>query len=121
MNDREGWKTYVRYTLPLQACSVVRDILLPSFSIIHPFLSYIYVCCGLRTETSLRKYLQQADPEQETDDVIVRHTNMIRYFVCRVLQFPAEYRLRVGIANASICHITTESDSFQLNLGLGWV
>lgn len=47
---------------------------------------------GSRIEAAFRKYFHRADPEQLEDsyDIIVCHANVIRYFLCRALQFPPE-------------------------------
>jgi hypothetical protein len=47
---------------------------------------------GARIEAAFRKYIHRADVEQKNDsvEIIVCHANVIRYFVCRALQLPAE-------------------------------
>ncbi|KAK6968418.1 serine/threonine-protein phosphatase PGAM5 mitochondrial-like isoform X1 [Biomphalaria glabrata] len=62
---------------------------------------------GARIESAFRKYFYRADPSQKEDtyEVIVCHANVIRYFVCRALQFPPEAWLRFALANGSITHI----------------
>ena len=57
-----------------------------------------------RIEAAFRKYIHRAEPEQdfESNDVIVCHANVIRYFVCRVLQIPPEAWLRQSLAHGSI-------------------
>jgi len=59
---------------------------------------------GSRIEAAFRKYIHRADVDQEHDsvDVLVCHGNVIRYFVCRGLQFPAEAWLRFAVHNGSI-------------------
>lgn len=59
---------------------------------------------GARIETAFRKYFHRADPSQKQDsyDVLVCHGNVIRYFVCRALQFPAEGWLRFSLYNCSL-------------------
>lgn len=59
---------------------------------------------GARIEAAFRKYFYRADPKQETDTytVVVCHANVIRYFVCRALQYPAEGWLRLSLKHASI-------------------
>jgi len=61
-----------------------------------------------RIESAFRKYIHRADPDQEKDsyDLLVCHGNVIRYFVCRALQFPPEGWLRMSTANCGITWIT---------------
>ncbi|KNC81794.1 serine/threonine-protein phosphatase PGAM5, mitochondrial, partial [Sphaeroforma arctica JP610] len=63
---------------------------------------------GARIEGAFRKYFYRPDPDQKetSHEMIVCHGNVIRYFVCRALQVPPEYWLRMGVANCSITHIT---------------
>ncbi|KAF7992006.1 hypothetical protein HCN44_010826 [Aphidius gifuensis] len=63
---------------------------------------------GARIEAAFRKYFYRADPSQEKDsyELLVCHGNVIRYFVCRALQFPPEGWLRLSINNGSITWIT---------------
>ncbi|XP_017756880.1 PREDICTED: serine/threonine-protein phosphatase PGAM5, mitochondrial-like [Eufriesea mexicana] len=62
---------------------------------------------GPRIEAAFRKYFHRADFNQKTDSytILVCHANVIRYFVCRVLQFPAESWLRLSLNHASITWI----------------
>ncbi|BFZ19125.1 hypothetical protein BsWGS_22164 [Bradybaena similaris] len=62
---------------------------------------------GARIESAFRKYFHRADPGQKEDsyEIIVCHANVIRYFICRALQFPGEAWLRFSLANCSISHI----------------
>ncbi|CAK5087740.1 unnamed protein product [Meloidogyne enterolobii] len=59
---------------------------------------------GARIEAAFRKYFHRAKPSQKEDshELIVCHANVIRYFVCRALQFPPEGWLRITLANSSI-------------------
>lgn len=59
---------------------------------------------GARIEAAFRKYFHRADPSQEGDSytILVCHANVIRYFVCRALQFPPEAWLRIGLKHGSI-------------------
>ncbi|KAM4615869.1 serine/threonine-protein phosphatase PGAM5, mitochondrial isoform 2-T2 [Polymixia lowei] len=63
---------------------------------------------GARIEAAFRRYIHRADPKQKEDsyEVIVCHANVIRYFVCRALQFPPEGWLRMGLNNGSITWLT---------------
>ncbi|KAI1901072.1 hypothetical protein AGOR_G00056370 [Albula goreensis] len=63
---------------------------------------------GARIEAAFRRYIHRADPKQKEDsyEVIVCHANVIRYFVCRALQFPPEGWLRIGLNNGSITWLT---------------
>ncbi|CAL1616403.1 unnamed protein product [Knipowitschia caucasica] len=63
---------------------------------------------GARIEAAFRRYIHRADTKQKEDsfEIIVCHANVIRYFVCRALQFPPEGWLRMGLNNASITWLT---------------
>ncbi|TRY55631.1 hypothetical protein DNTS_008833 [Danionella cerebrum] len=63
---------------------------------------------GARIEAAFRRYIHRADAKQKEDsyEIIVCHANVIRYFVCRALQFPAEGWLRMGLDNGSITWLT---------------
>ena len=62
---------------------------------------------GARIEAAFRRYFRRADPEQEKDsyEILVCHANVIRYFVCRALQFPPEAWLRFSLHNCSLTWI----------------
>ncbi|XP_046351530.1 serine/threonine-protein phosphatase PGAM5, mitochondrial-like isoform X1 [Haliotis rufescens] len=62
---------------------------------------------GARIEAAFRKYFHRAEPDQTEDsyEIIVCHANVIRYFVCRALQFPPEGWLRMSLANGSITYL----------------
>ncbi|XP_051981792.1 serine/threonine-protein phosphatase PGAM5, mitochondrial isoform X1 [Xyrauchen texanus] len=63
---------------------------------------------GARIEAAFRRYIHRADAKQKDDsyEIIVCHANVIRYFVCRALQFPPEGWLRIGLNNGSITWLT---------------
>lgn len=63
---------------------------------------------GARIEAAFRRYIHRADCKQKEDsyEIIVCHANVIRYFVCRALQFPPEGWLRMGLNNGSITWLT---------------
>ncbi|KAK0162434.1 hypothetical protein PV327_006210 [Microctonus hyperodae] len=65
---------------------------------------------GPRIEAAFRKYFHRADPNQEKDSytILVCHANVIRYFVCRALQFPPEAWLRFSLKNGSITWISIQ-------------
>lgn len=59
---------------------------------------------GSRIEAGFRTHIHRAVPSQENESysLMVCHGNVIRYFVCRALQFPPEAWLRFNIHHASI-------------------
>ncbi|XP_052800306.1 serine/threonine-protein phosphatase PGAM5, mitochondrial-like isoform X2 [Mya arenaria] len=59
---------------------------------------------GARIEAAFRKYFHRAEPEQTKDsyEIMVCHANVIRYFVCRALQFTPEAWLRISLNHASL-------------------
>uniref|UniRef100_A0A1B0C742 Serine/threonine-protein phosphatase PGAM5, mitochondrial n=1 Tax=Glossina palpalis gambiensis TaxID=67801 RepID=A0A1B0C742_9MUSC len=63
---------------------------------------------GARIEAAFRRYFHRALPTEKEDTytLIVGHGNVIRYFVCRALQFPPEAWLRININHASITWLT---------------
>ncbi|XP_076452741.1 serine/threonine-protein phosphatase PGAM5, mitochondrial-like [Babylonia areolata] len=69
--------------------------------------SYQFFQDSARIESAFRKYFHRADPEQLGDsvEIIVCHANVIRYFVCRALQFPPEAWLRISLAHTSLTHM----------------
>ncbi|XP_005403000.1 PREDICTED: serine/threonine-protein phosphatase PGAM5, mitochondrial isoform X1 [Chinchilla lanigera] len=62
---------------------------------------------GARIEAAFRNYIHRADAEQEEDsyEIFICHANVIRYIVCRALQFPPEGWLRLSLNNGSITHL----------------
>ncbi|KAJ8415387.1 hypothetical protein AAFF_G00423670 [Aldrovandia affinis] len=63
---------------------------------------------GARIEAAFRRYVHRAGAKQKEDsyEIIVCHANVIRYFVCRALQFPPEGWLRICLNNGSITWLT---------------
>jgi len=82
---------------------------------------HYYMQDGARIEAAFRKYFHRADPSQvkESHELIVCHANVIRYFVCRALQFPPEAWLRISLKHASITWITIRPDGRVSVRGLG--
>ncbi|CAD1477897.1 unnamed protein product [Heterotrigona itama] len=63
---------------------------------------------GPRIEAAFRKYFYRPEPSQEKDSyiILVCHANVIRYFVCRALQFPPEGWLRLSLNHGSITWVS---------------
>ncbi|XP_054276833.1 serine/threonine-protein phosphatase Pgam5, mitochondrial-like isoform X2 [Macrosteles quadrilineatus] len=63
---------------------------------------------GARIEAAFREHIHRASPKQKEDsyEVIVCHGNVIRFFLCRVLQFPADAWLRISLRHASLSILT---------------
>ncbi|XP_072934264.1 serine/threonine-protein phosphatase Pgam5, mitochondrial isoform X2 [Epargyreus clarus] len=59
---------------------------------------------GARIEAAFRRYFHRAPPEQQADSytLLVCHANVIRFFVCKALQFPPEGWLRISLNHGSI-------------------
>ena len=72
-----------------------------------------YMTDGARIEAAFRKYFHRAEPSQEKDsyEIVVCHANVIRYFLCRALQFPPEAWLRISLKHASLTVLTIRPDS----------
>ncbi|KAM4827308.1 serine/threonine-protein phosphatase PGAM5, mitochondrial isoform 2-T2 [Thomomys bottae] len=67
----------------------------------------VYYEDGARIEAAFRNYIHRADAKQEEDsyEIFICHANVIRYIVCRALQFPPEGWLRLSLNNGSITHL----------------
>ncbi|KAM5238536.1 serine/threonine-protein phosphatase PGAM5, mitochondrial isoform 4-T4 [Ctenodactylus gundi] len=67
----------------------------------------VYYEDGARIEAAFRNYIHRADVKQEEDsyEIFICHANVIRYIVCRALQFPPEGWLRLSLNNGSITHL----------------
>ncbi|XP_065549280.1 serine/threonine-protein phosphatase PGAM5, mitochondrial isoform X2 [Lathamus discolor] len=67
----------------------------------------VYYEDGARIEAAFRNFIHRADVKQEEDsyEIFVCHANVIRYIVCRALQFPPEGWLRMSLNNGSITHL----------------
>lgn len=63
---------------------------------------------GPRIEAAFRKYFHRPEHSQEKDTyvILVCHANVIRYFVCRALQFPPEGWLRLSLNHGSITWVS---------------
>ncbi|GAB1289982.1 Serine/threonine-protein phosphatase PGAM5, mitochondrial [Apodemus speciosus] len=75
--------------------------------IISKHLPEQYYEDGARIEAAFRNYIHRADAKQEEDsyEIFICHANVIRYIVCRALQFPPEGWLRLSLNNGSITHL----------------
>lgn len=67
-----------------------------------------YLADGPRIEAAFHEYFHRANIDQKDDsfEILVCHGNVIRYFVCRALQFPPEGWMRMTLYHASITWIT---------------
>nr|CAD2167816.1 unnamed protein product [Meloidogyne enterolobii] len=67
---------------------------------------------GARIEAAFRKYFHRAKLSQKEDsfELIVCHANVIRYFVCRILQYPPERWIVFNLAHTSITWIEIKPD-----------
>jgi len=74
-----------------------------------------------RIEGAFRKYIHRADPKQIEDshDLLVCHANVIRYFVCRSLQFPLEGWGRMSIAHCGLTWLSILPNGRVSLRGLG--
>ncbi|XP_077507555.1 serine/threonine-protein phosphatase Pgam5, mitochondrial-like [Amblyomma americanum] len=63
-----------------------------------------YFVDGARIEAGFRKYFYRAPASQQEDthEIIVCHSNVIRYWTCRALQLPPEAWLRISLAHGSV-------------------
>ncbi|XP_055373220.1 serine/threonine-protein phosphatase Pgam5, mitochondrial isoform X2 [Condylostylus longicornis] len=67
-----------------------------------------FFCDSARIEAGFRRYFHRADVKEQHDTytLIIGHGNVIRYFVCRALQFPPEAWLRISLNHGSITWIS---------------
>ncbi|XP_017868939.1 PREDICTED: serine/threonine-protein phosphatase Pgam5, mitochondrial [Drosophila arizonae] len=63
---------------------------------------------GPRIEAAFRRYFFRASPEQKQDSylLVIGHANVIRYLVCRALQFSPEAWTRFTLHHGSITWLT---------------
>jgi len=73
---------------------------------------HFYETDGARIEAAFRKYFHRASVSQDKDsyEIVVCHANVIRYFVCRALQFPPEAWLRLSLKHASLTWMVIRPD-----------
>ncbi|CAI9734821.1 Hypothetical predicted protein [Octopus vulgaris] len=71
-----------------------------------------FLADGPRIEAAFQEYFHRANIDQKDDsyEILVCHANVIRYFVCRALQFPPEGWMRMRLYHASITWITIKPD-----------
>ncbi|CAF4731238.1 unnamed protein product [Rotaria sp. Silwood1] len=74
-----------------------------------------------RMERVFHRYIHRPFPIQAEDshELIVCHANVIRYFVCRALQIPADAWLRFNLFHCSITHLVCTSDGRVICYGIG--
>jgi serine/threonine-protein phosphatase PGAM5 len=73
-----------------------------------------------RIDATFRKYFQRSVSNEEAGyEVLVCHANVIRYCVCRALQFPVEGWGRLAIAHCSITSIEIAPNGKVTLCGLG--
>ncbi|KAF8763941.1 serine/threonine-protein phosphatase PGAM5, mitochondrial-like [Argiope bruennichi] len=73
---------------------------------------YKYYEDGPRIEAAFRKYFHRAPASQKSDsyEIVVCHANVIRYFICRLLQVPPEAWLRFSLYHCSITWVAIAPD-----------
>lgn len=105
-------------------CSLLREgapyPIEPKSSVWSP-LERTYFRDNPRIEGAFRKYIHRADPKQTEDsyELLVCHANVIRYFVCRSLQFPAEGWARMSIAHCGLTWLSIRPNGRVSLRGLG--
>ncbi|OAF67261.1 Phosphoglycerate mutase family member 5 [Intoshia linei] len=66
-----------------------------------------YYVNGQRIETAFRNYFSRpAEGRRVSNELIVCHANVIRYFICRLLQVNPNAWLRMCLSNCSITRVT---------------
>ncbi|XP_071034328.1 serine/threonine-protein phosphatase PGAM5, mitochondrial [Parasteatoda tepidariorum] len=93
--------------LPIESCDLLREgapIQPDPPSNNWKFDDEQYRKDGERIEKAFKTHFHRADVNQESDsyEIMVCHANVIRYFICRLLQFPPEAWLRFQLHHCSI-------------------
>lgn len=105
-------------------CSLLREgapyPIEPKSSVWNP-LDQTFFKDNPRIEGAFRKYIHRADPSQKEDsyDLLVCHANVIRYLVCRSLQFPSEGWGRMSIAHCGLTWLAIRPNGRVSLRGLG--
>jgi len=75
----------------------------------------------LRIEKAFHRYIHRPLSSQTEDshELIVCHANVIRYFVCRALQIPADAWLRFNLFHCSITHLVLTPDGRVVCFAVG--
>ncbi|GIY39338.1 hypothetical protein CEXT_693201, partial [Caerostris extrusa] len=82
---------------------------------------YKYYEDGPRIEAAFRKYFHRASVSQKTDsyEIVVCHANVIRFFVCRLLQVPPEAWLRFSLYHCSITWVAIDPNGHVCVFSVG--
>ncbi|CAF1223179.1 unnamed protein product [Rotaria sp. Silwood1] len=74
-----------------------------------------------RIDAAFTKYFHRSQKNQykETHDIIVFHANILRYFICKIMQFPIQAWLRITLNHGSITQIAILSDGSVLLKSVG--
>ncbi|CAF1555678.1 unnamed protein product [Adineta ricciae] len=74
-----------------------------------------------RIDAAFATYFHRARHNQprETHDILVFHANLLRYFICKVMQFPTQAWLRMTLNHGSITQITILSDGSIIMKSMG--
>lgn len=65
-----------------------------------------------RIDAAFATYFHRSRSNQrkDTHDIIVFHANLLRYFICKIMQFPVQAWLRITLNHGSITQLTILSD-----------
>lgn len=65
-----------------------------------------------RIDETFARYFHRAKGTQirDTHDILVFHANILRYFICKIMQFPLEAWLRMTLNHGSITQLTILGD-----------
>ncbi|CAH1801293.1 unnamed protein product [Owenia fusiformis] len=82
---------------------------------------YPYKADKKRLDLAFQKYFHRAEQNELSDvhEIIVAHSNMLRYLIMRALQFPVDIWSRVSIIHAAISVLTITPDGYVLLESLG--
>ncbi|CAF1526033.1 unnamed protein product, partial [Rotaria sordida] len=75
----------------------------------------------VRIDAAFAKHFHRAEKTQnkDTHDIIVFHANILRYFICKIMQFPIQAWLRITLNHGSITQVIILSDGSVLIKGIG--
>ncbi|UJR15204.1 hypothetical protein I4U23_002163 [Adineta vaga] len=74
-----------------------------------------------RIDAAFATYFHRArqDQNRETHDILVFHANLLRYFICKIMQFPTQAWLRMTLNHGSITQIMILSDGSIIMKSVG--
>ncbi|CAB3222106.1 unnamed protein product [Arctia plantaginis] len=114
---------HLRNDLPVRDCQLIEEgaPIPPEPPVGHWKPEKSFFQDSARIEAAFRKYFHRAPPEQTEDSytILVCHANVIRFFVCKALQFPPEGWLRISLNHGSITWVSINPNGSVILRALG--